>query len=109
MIHLGDDLRSLFLLTFGLILVYCIGSITFGEVPERSNGTVLKTVVPERVPRVRIPPSPHMPHYGAFLYQATLILVLTPCIWYMHILHFAVELDLDMAYHAHHHCRHRKS
>ena len=29
-----------------------------GEVPERSNGTVLKTVVPERVPRVRIPPSP---------------------------------------------------
>jgi hypothetical protein len=27
-------------------------------VPERSNGTVLKTVVPERVPWVRIPPSP---------------------------------------------------
>src|SRR4051812_14702036 len=29
-----------------------------GEVPERSNGAVSKTVVPLRVPRVRIPPSP---------------------------------------------------
>ena len=29
-----------------------------GEVPEWSNGTVSKTVVPSRVPWVRIPPSP---------------------------------------------------
>ena len=32
----------------------------YGEVPEWSNGTVSKTVVRSRVPRVRIPPSP--PH-----------------------------------------------
>ena len=30
-----------------------------GGVPERSNGAVSKTVVPARVPRVRIPPPPH--------------------------------------------------
>ena len=30
----------------------------FGEVPERLNGAVSKTVVPLGVPRVRIPPSP---------------------------------------------------
>ena len=30
----------------------------FGGVPERLNGAVSKTVVPLRVPRVRIPPSP---------------------------------------------------
>lgn len=29
-----------------------------GEVPEWFKGTVLKTVVPEMVPRVRISPSP---------------------------------------------------
>ena len=29
-----------------------------GEVPERSNGAVSKTVVPSRAPRVRIPVSP---------------------------------------------------
>src|SRR5688500_11392163 len=34
-----------------------------GEVPERSNGAVSKTVVPLRVPRVRIPPSPPL-HIG---------------------------------------------
>ena len=38
--------------------------IPLGEVPERSNGTVLKTVVPERVPRVRIPPSPLIKKYN---------------------------------------------
>jgi hypothetical protein len=32
--------------------------VTSGEVPERSIGAVSKTVVPSRVPRVRIPPSP---------------------------------------------------
>ena len=31
---------------------------SIGEVPERSNGAVSKTVVRLRVPRVRIPPSP---------------------------------------------------
>src|SRR4051812_11182548 len=34
------------------------GSLFRGEVPERSIGTVSKTVVPARVPWVRIPPSP---------------------------------------------------
>ena len=33
-----------------------------GEVPEWSNGAVSKTVVLSRVPRVRIPPSPPIPH-----------------------------------------------
>ena len=32
--------------------------INNGEVPEWSNGAVSKTVVPVRVPRVRIPVSP---------------------------------------------------
>ena len=35
-----------------------IESVKYGEVPEWTIGTVLKTVVPERVPGVRIPPSP---------------------------------------------------
>ena len=34
--------------------------------PERSNGTVLKTVVPERVPWVRIPPSPQLQFMDKF-------------------------------------------
>jgi hypothetical protein len=33
-------------------------SITLGEMPEWSIGAVSKTVVPSRVPRVRIPVSP---------------------------------------------------
>jgi predicted amidophosphoribosyltransferase len=33
-------------------------SRSYGEVPEWFKGTVLKTVVPAMVPRVRIPPSP---------------------------------------------------
>ncbi len=33
-------------------------NLTYGEVPERLNGAVSKTVVFARVPRVRIPPSP---------------------------------------------------
>jgi hypothetical protein len=36
----------------------CACACVIGEVPERSIGTVSKTVVPLRVPRVRIPPSP---------------------------------------------------
>lgn len=44
-----------------------------GKMPERSNGTVSKTVVPLRVPRVRIPVSPPMNRcsfrsYGDFLF-----------------------------------------
>lgn len=35
-----------------------IGCRSRGEVPEWSNGAVSKTVVPLRVPRVRIPLSP---------------------------------------------------
>ena len=35
-------------------------SQTRGKMPERSIGTVSKTVVPLRVPRVRIPVFPHI-------------------------------------------------
>src|SRR5215469_6958250 len=38
-----------------------------GEVPERSNGAVSKTVVPlTGGPRVRIPPSPPIPRFRSF-------------------------------------------
>ena len=44
-----------------------------GEVPERSNGAVSKTVVPSRAPRVRIPVSPptglRLPAIGAAPHQ----------------------------------------
>ncbi len=36
-------------------------AIPFGEVPERLNGTVSKTVIRETVSRVRISPSPLYP------------------------------------------------
>ena len=54
MIHI-NYLNSLLIFYFKWFILVLIG-----EVPERSNGTVLKTVVPERVPWVRIPPSPHI-------------------------------------------------
>jgi hypothetical protein len=37
-----------------------------GEVPERSNGAVSKTVEPSRAPWVRIPASPHTSYVSAF-------------------------------------------
>ena len=36
-----------------------VEKINYGEVRERLNRTVSKTVIPERVSRVRIPPSPN--------------------------------------------------
>jgi hypothetical protein len=51
-VPIGQALMGAF---FGGDLTRC------GEVPERSNGAVSKTVVPLRVPRVRIPPSPPFP------------------------------------------------
>ena len=52
---------------------FCTPKIT-GEMPERSNGAVSKTVVPLRVPRVRIPFSPQpvqdAPRSGAFFITA---------------------------------------
>ena len=53
---------------------FCTPKIT-GEMPERSNGAVSKTVVPLRVPRVRIPFSPQpvqdAPRSGAFFITAS--------------------------------------
>src|SRR3954468_19699816 len=43
-----------------IILKYLSRVLLVGEVPERSNGTVSKTVVWETVPRVRIPLSPQV-------------------------------------------------
>ena len=42
----------------GRDLSYINKTPDYGEVPEWSNGTVSKTVVRSRVPRVRVPPSP---------------------------------------------------
>jgi hypothetical protein len=39
---------------------FTLGKRRNGEVPERPNGAVSKTVVRATVPRVRIPPSPHL-------------------------------------------------
>ena len=41
--------------------------------PERSNGAVSKTVVPSRVPWVRIPPSPPVFRFVMELFDAVLI------------------------------------
>gem|GEM_PF-1511278 len=43
----------------GFVIFYTFALPTkYGEMPERSNGAVSKTVVSLRVPRVRIPFSP---------------------------------------------------
>ena len=55
MLKLSQHLREFF-----VDFAYFCALLGNGEVPERPNGPVSKTVVRATVPRVRIPPSPHL-------------------------------------------------
>ena len=71
--------------------------ITTGEVPERSNGAVSKTVDPSRGPRVRIPASPLVSYCHIMLNWFIGVMLYRQFIVYQLINHFkGIDLALEI-------------